>query len=211
MRLHFLALAASTALIAGSPCCAQTTPQPAQAQPDDQAPPQAGGHLQTPGEAGSKTAFTAAEAPLHDLNVVRQKIPPVLLAAIADPYDVPVPLDCETLSQTVEVLTSVLGPDYDQPVPRKKKKITDSHGLALSLEHGAAEGLLPFHGYVSTLSGAAKHDELVIKAIGAGSARRAYLKGLGESRRCPAPATARHYPVPPPPVTAGLKPDYPIN
>jgi hypothetical protein len=72
--------------------------------------------------------------------------------------------------------------------------------------------LLPFSGFVRTLSGAAHHDQLVIEAITAGSVRRGYLKGLGESLRCPPPSRPIHFLHPPPPAREdGPVPKYPIN
>lgn len=204
-------LAGTITLSAGCSGLAQTPPSNTAATAPSIPPPP--GQLQTPGEAGKKDVESAAEAPLHDVNLIRQRIPPVLLAAITDPYAPPQPLNCQTLIRDIDDLSAALGPDYDAPpTPHHHKKVTDSGGLGLSLMHGAAENLLPFHGYVATLSGAEKHDELVIHAIGAGSARRAYLKGLGEARRCPAPATPRHLAVPAPPYYDGpRKPKYPIR
>ncbi len=65
--------------------------------------------------------------------------------------------------------------------------------------------MLPYGGFVRTLSGAQRHDQLVIEAIVAGSVRRGYLKGLGESRRCPRPATPVHFLKPPPPAREGAR------
>lgn len=168
--------------------------------------------LVTPSQEGSKTLTTAASAPLHEMNLVGQKIPPVLLAALADPYAFPAPLDCQTLASQVDDLTVALGPDFDNLPPKQKKKVGGSGGLGLQLANSAAGNLLPFHGYVGALSGSSKHDELIIRALGAGSARRSYLKGLGEARRCPAPASPRHLAKAAPPVYDGpRRPQYPIR
>ena len=71
--------------------------------------------------------------------------------------------------------------------------------------------LLPFAGFVSTLSGAGKHDQLVSEVIIAGSVRRAYLKGLGEAYRCPFPAYPDHLFVQPKPPPEHRAPEYPIR
>jgi hypothetical protein len=173
------------------------------------APPSA--QLVTPAQEGSKSVTTAAEAPLHEMNLVRQTIPPVLLAALADPYAYPSPLTCATIGSAVDELDVALGPDFDNRSPKKKKSITGSGGVGLSLMNSAAGNLLPFHGYVGTLSGASKHDALVISALNAGSAQRAYLKGLGEARSCPAPAAPHHIGHAVAPVYDGpRRPKYPI-
>ncbi len=58
----------------------QSAPQP-QPTPND-------GVLQTPGAYGHSNLTHAVEAPLHTLNITRQKIPAVLLLAMADPTNV---------------------------------------------------------------------------------------------------------------------------
>lgn len=156
------------------------------------APPSA--QLVTPSQEGSRNVTTAAEAPLHSLNLVNQKIPPVLLRAMDDPYARPSPPTCAGIARAVDELTVALGPDFDAPPPPPPEggKMTRSGGVGLQLMHGAAGSLLPFSAYIATLSGASKRDAKVLTALNAGSSRRAYLKGLGEARRCPQPAAPRH-------------------
>ncbi len=174
------------------------------------APPSA--QLVSPSQEGSKSLTTAAEAPLHEMNLVGQKIPPILLAALADPYASPGPLTCDTLADAVDNLTVALGPDFDNLPPSERKKLTESGGLGLQLANSAAGNLLPFHGYIGYLTGSSKHDQLILRALNAGSARRAYLKGLGEAQRCAEPATPRHLAVAAPPVYDGpRRPKYPIR
>jgi hypothetical protein len=174
-------------------------------------PPQ--GEIQMPDRAGTTDLKAAAQAPLHDLNLSRQGIPPILLSAITNPYERPYPLDCGGITRQVVALTVALGADFDEPETPQAPSLTQKNGrVALALVHGAAETLLPFAGFVRTLSGAQHHDQLVIEAITAGSVRRGYLKGLGESRRCPRPATPVHFLHPPPPAREdGFGPRYPIH
>lgn len=167
--------------------------------------------LVTPGQEGAKSVTTAAEAPLHEMNLVGQKIPPVLLAAMADPYARLAPTNCRTLSTAIDDLTVALGPDFDA-APPGPPGATESGGLGLKLMNSAAGSLLPFHGFVGYLTGANKRDEKVMRALAAGSARRAYLKGLGEARRCPEPASPRHLASAAPPIYDGpRRPKYPIR
>jgi hypothetical protein len=155
---------------------------------------------------------SAAAAPFHDMNLVRSKIPPVLLAAISDAYARPAPLTCRTLAASVDELTLALGPDLDAPSPGEHTLEQKGGALSLSLMHTAAESLLPFSGFVRTLSGAEQHDRLVIQAIVAGSVRRAYLKGLGETHRCFPPAAPRHLVGAVAPVEEDYsRPRYPIR
>ena len=168
--------------------------------------------LVTPGQEGAKSLTTAAETPLHEMNLVGEHIPPVLLASLADPYAYPQPLTCQNLAENIERLTVALGPDFDDRTPKPKRKVAGSGGLGLQLLSGFAGNLLPYHGYVGALTGASKHDELVIRAIGAGAAQRAYLKGLGAAHGCPGPATPRHLDPPAPPAYDGpQRPRYPIG
>lgn len=168
--------------------------------------------LVTPGQEGAQSVSTAVEAPLHEMNLVRERIPPVLLEALADPYGAPSPLTCDALTEDIERLSVALGPDFDSTAPKHKRKVTGSGGMGLQLLNGAAGNLLPFHGYVGTLSGSGKHDELIIRALDAGSARRAYLKGLGEAVHCPAPASPHHLAKRPEPIYDGPpRPKYPIG
>ena len=180
---------------------------------DQAAPANPNGEVQTPDRSGTANLGAAATAPLHDLNITRQGIPPVLLAAITSPYDLPRPLDCGEITRQIAELNFVLGADLDEAETPQAPSLTRKNGrLALALIRGAAESLLPFHGFVRTLSGAQHHDQLVIEAITAGSVRRGYLKGLGESRRCPRPAAPAHFFRPPPPAREdGPAPRYPVR
>jgi hypothetical protein len=155
---------------------------------------------------------------LRDLNVVRTKIPDILVQAMADPYARPKSRKCQELARLIRPLDEALGADIDQPPTAEEQRMIDrSRGFALGAVASVASDAIPFRGIVRSLSGAAKHDQYVQSAILAGSVRRAYLKGLGESRGCKPPATPSHVLAgrEPPPVNAGvaigLKPRYPIR
>jgi hypothetical protein len=150
------------------------------------------GQLQTPEESSKGTVGSAASAPMHDLNVMRTKIPPILLQAMADPYARPLPSTCAALAARVRELTEALGDDLDVPATDEESVRERNAGLGREALRAGAESLLPFRGFVRKLSGADQHDKLVLDAITAGDVRRAYLKGLGEARGCPPPATPRH-------------------
>ena len=185
--------------------------QPSARQPAPNAAP--GTELQTPDRNNTASVANAVVAPLHDLNITRQSIPPVLLTAITNPYDPPRPRNCAVIEREVAVLDSVLGPDLDRPETPQSPSLTLHNGrIELSILNGAAESLLPFAGFVRTLSGAGHHDELVVEAITAGSVRRGYLKGMGEVMRCPPPGRPTHFANAPPPAREdGRVPLYPIN
>lgn len=151
--------------------------------------------------AGSATARAGADkrlgdavvAPLTDLNLVREPIPPVLLLARQAPYATPADPSCAALAAEVEALDAALGSDLDA-----------TPGAALSLaERGAdaagdavigavrstTEGVIPFRSWVRKLTGAERYAKEVAAAIAAGTIRRAYLKGLGTAAACAPPAS----------------------
>ena len=172
--------------------------------------------IQTTDEAKRENVEGAVSAPLRDLNVLRTKIPNVLLQAIADPYERPPrglrvtkAAQCGQLNELIQPLDEALGDDLD--LPPKEEGGIDERGTTLGLVASAASDVIPFRGWVRKLTGAERHDKLVQQAILAGAVRRAYLKGLGEARGCDPPATPSHVRAgtPPPQETRG--PRYPIR
>jgi hypothetical protein len=155
---------------------------------------------QSPSADASQRASTqvtqAAATPFSDLNLVRAAIPPVLLEAQKKPYAEPEDVTCPGLSALVRALDEVLGPDLDTPATEANPGLLErGGGLAEeaggSALKGAAEGLVPFRGWVRRLSGAERYSRSVAAAIAAGTVRRSYLKGLGEARGCAPPAAPR--------------------
>ena len=164
--------------------------------------------------ACSSTASTvgdAATTPLRDLNVVKTDVPPVLLKAQQAPYALPEDRRCEALRQAVKELNEVLGPDWDAPPADPVSTAEKGQAEVGKALQRAAEGAVPFRGWVRKLSGAERHDSLVTAAITAGGVRRAYLKGLGEARGCPPPATPSHILTGTPVKSQELKPRYPVR
>ena len=135
----------------------------------------------------------AVEAPLADLNLVQEKIPVVLEAAVKAPYALPSERTCPALANEVRALDAALGADLDTPptignpglLARGTNMVGDAANDAL---RGAAESVIPFRGWVRKLDGAERHSKEVAAAIAAGSVRRAFLKGVGQTLNCAAPA-----------------------
>jgi hypothetical protein len=132
---------------------------------------------------------SAVATPLHDLNVVRAEIPPVLHAAQKAPYALPADRSCAALAADVQALDAVLGADLDT-VPTDRNPSLIERGATDALR-SAAEGVIPFRGWVRKLSGAERYSREVAAAIAAGTVRRAYLKGLAQAAGCDAPAAPR--------------------
>lgn len=192
--------------------------------------------IQTTSQANQENVQGAASAPLRDLNVLRTKIPAVLLEAMTDPYARPAPLpkragkpaQCAQLTALIQPLDDALGADLDTPSQDEDDLLQKGRTTALGAAASLASDAIPFRGWVRKLSGAERHDKLVIAAITAGGVRRAYLKGLGEARGCEPPATPSHMlteiaeaeraerasrPQPPPQAEGGgpFKPRYPAR
>ena len=158
--------------------------------------PRAGASPDASGAAPARTEsrFTqAAATPLSDLNLMREEIPPQLIAARKEPYALPAERSCEALGAEVESLDAALGADLDTPAPEGDPGLVERGSTvvgdaAVGAVRGAAAGLIPFRSWVRKLSGAERYAKEVAAAVAAGSIRRGFLKGLGESAGCPAPA-----------------------
>ena len=134
-------------------------------------------------------ATKAATTPLYDLNLVKDDIPPVLLAAQAQPYAVPDDARCENLQVHIMALDEALGPDLDTPVtaenPGLIERGTEEAKTSLIKAIGrTTEGAVPFRSWVRKLSGAERHTRHIVAAITAGTIRRGFLKGLRSASRC---------------------------
>ncbi len=168
--------------------------------------------VETTSEANRASLKGAAQAPLRDFNVMRTKVPVVLLEAMADPYARPPKgWKCTQLLALVLPLDDALGADLDMPAKDEDDLLARGRGAGLGFVAGAAADAIPFHGWVRRLSGAERHDHFVQAAITAGGVRRAYLKGLGESRNCEPPATPSHGLTGTEIPTQDMKPRYPIR
>ena len=153
----------------------------------------------TPSSISSTRITEAASSPLNDLNVVQISIPLVLIEAQKGAYAPPADPTCAGLAATVLTLDIVLGPDLDaQSCPTDPSLFEKGTGVvgdvAVDALRGAAEGLVPFRSWVRKLSGAERHSKQVVAAITAGTVRRAYLKGLGQTLGCQAPAAPLRQP-----------------
>jgi len=192
---------------------------PALAQPDQNPDNTPDSRVQTTPEANRESFKGAAQAPLRDLNVIRTQVPDILIQAMADPYARPKTKKCSELVALIAPLDGALGADIDIPATAEEKTAMQrSRPMALGAVAGVASDVIPFRGVIRQLSGAQKHDEYVQSAIIAGFTRRAYLKGLGEVRGCPPPATPSHVLDGAPLPTAvnagptrGVKPRYPTR
>ena len=56
--------------------------------------------------------------------------------------------------------------------------------VAIGALHCTAEGVIPFRGWIRKLSGAERYSRQIAAARRAGTARRAFLKGLNAAHGC---------------------------
>lgn len=143
--------------------------------------------------ATSNGMGAAVTAPLRDFNVVRQEVPDILRIARDNPYAVPERLDCPGLRFEIARYDLVLGPDLDVPSDPTDRSIYARgaeavSGAALDAVRDATTGWIPFRSVVRRLTGAEQADRDFRAAVLAGTIRRAYLKGLGETHGCTSPA-----------------------
>ena len=142
--------------------------------------------------SGGERVSDAASTPLSDLNLVRAEIPPALVEAQKAPYRLP-EAGCATVGAELAQLEAVLGADLDVPPSASRPSLIERGGTtvgdaAVGALRGAAEGVVPLRSWVRKLTGAERYSKEVAAAIAAGTVRRSYLKGVGQSRGCPPPA-----------------------
>jgi DNA-binding PucR family transcriptional regulator len=133
-------------------------------------------------EKDRKDINNALTSPLKDLNLMREKIPEVLLKAEEAPYAIPVATSCKELKQEIHDLNKVLAPDIDQ----QNKKTSDRLQLSADAVGDASldaikrttESVIPYRSWVRKLTGAERASKMVANAINAGNLRRAFLKGF---------------------------------
>lgn len=124
-----------------------------------------------------------AKTPTTDLNITKEEIPPVLIAAVEKPYDLRGLDKCPPLVAAVQELDSILGPDFD--LPQEARERVSPGRVAKWM----VSSFIPFRGLIRELSGANAQERAVQAAIQAGLARRGFLKGLGAARQCQYPAS----------------------
>ena len=117
----------------------------------------------------------------------------VLLLALKEPYAGARGASCAELAAKIRELDAVLGTDLDSPPADSDPGLVErgtaaAKDTAIRQLRGAAEGVVPYRGWVRKLSGAERYSRDVNAAVTAGTIRRGYLKGLGEAAGCPAPA-----------------------
>lgn len=152
-----------------------------------------------PAQQQDESIRRAATQPLRDARLQKDKIPEALLLAASAPYSADGTRTCAQIADQIATLTAALGDDVD--VEGKKKG--EGAYIASAATKAAVNTLIPGLGLVRVVTGADKAQRRAEAAAYAGSVRRAYLKGLGLSKGCRAPAApaaaavADHLELPP--------------
>lgn len=128
------------------------------------------------------SAVDVIATPAGDLNLRKGKIPALLDAAIADPYNLSGVKTCAQISAAVSQLDLILGPDRDIPADRAERLSVGR------VAQSAVGSFIPFRGIIREVSGANSHQRKIDDAVEAGTARRSFLKGYGQARGCAYPA-----------------------
>jgi hypothetical protein len=147
------------------------------------------GTVQAQSAAEDKSAGHIATQPVRDIGLAKDKIPPILEAAIASPYALRSSRCTAVVAELVQ-LNLALGRDFDSP-PVKGDKVSQ---IASAGGEALVDSLIPFRGLVREVTGAASAERRKIAAINAGVARRGFLRGIAKDHGCKAP--------PPPPAPA---------
>ncbi len=154
---------------------------PAAAQPRQDAP-RAEEEPSKPITQQDVDAKDVALTPLSDLNIKKGEIPQLLLDAEEDPYHLRGMARCQQIAAAIGELDAVLGEDID---------VAQANGRRISAGRAAQEALgsfIPFRGLIREVSGANAQQRKIQNAVYAGTARRAFLKGIGQQRGCRYPA-----------------------
>ncbi len=158
--------------------CAST-----QAGPKSAAAPDAGEDdgLMAQAQVAARRAGEIAVQPARDVGIAKAEIPPALTLAVANPYSLKGLKRCPDLRTAIGALNAVLGPDFSGTVLRNESRVGK---LAEAGGKTVVNSILPFRGLVREVSGAAPAERRKNAAIDAGYARRGYLRGVYETRRC---------------------------
>ena len=133
-------------------------------------------------------AVDVVTKPLSDLNLRKDDVPPILLAARENPYELGGLRTCRAIQAEVGQLNAALGDDIDISIEKTRD---EKRGNAVgNVAKSVITAFIPFGGVIREVSGAAANDRQMQVLLYAGASRRAFLKGYGQARGCRYPARA---------------------
>ena len=171
-----------TARLVLTAACALMVASGAQAQSRTEAPEKKDAP-ETPSKFDEtrKQAVEIGSQPARDLGMAKREIPPVLEAALADPYGLKGLKTCAQLGAAVRSLNEVLGPDY---APGGEYRENRAGKLAAAGGKTVINSIIPFRSLVREITGAAPADRHMNAVADAGLARRGFLRGVQYKQRC---------------------------
>ncbi|WP_225206357.1 hypothetical protein [Novosphingobium huizhouense] len=147
-----------------------------------------GAGAQTVVDPDNVTATDVITKPLADVNLRKDEVPPLLIAARNNPYGTAGLRGCPAIQAEVRRLDAVLGDDIDIA---QDKSLGEKRGNTVAnIARSVVGSLIPFGGVIREISGANENERQWAIALYAGSVRRAYLKGVGAQKGCRYPARA---------------------
>lgn len=146
-----------------------------------EAPRTAGAPVEEKRDGTMDKAGEIASQPVRDIGISKKEIPEVLVKAAENPYAAPPSRRCAALRTNYAALNEALGPDFDANAEKNENR---AGRIAAAGGEMLVNSLIPFRGLVREISGAASADRQRNAAIQAGLARRGYLRGLANARRC---------------------------
>lgn len=144
-------------------------------------------HAQTAVAPENVKAQDVAMSPLSDFNVRKKDVPVVLEMAMVKPYDLAGIKSCKGLTTAIMDLDGALGDDIDVATGEKSDEEKMGNGAG-AIAKSVLGSFIPFRGIIREVSGANAQERLWDRALYAGAARRAFLKGVGQQRGCAWPA-----------------------
>ncbi|MEO9131275.1 MAG: hypothetical protein ABI240_08715 [Sphingomonas sp.] len=129
-------------------------------------------------DSNVKQAGEVVSQPVRDVGIEKTKTPPLLIEVSHDPYGSAGTATCRQIAASIGDLTALIGPDYTIASKPKKRNIVKAGGQAV------VNSLIPFRGLVREVSGAAPAERRYDAAVNAGFARRGFLRGLQQARKC---------------------------
>jgi hypothetical protein len=141
-------------------------------------------NAEKPSNGALQKAGTIATQPARDVGVDKDKIPEVLQKAVENPYAPPPLRTCKGIVASIGELNAVLGADF---TVGEKANEGRAGAIAEAVGKTVVNSLVPFRGLVREISGAAPAERRLQAAVTAGIARRGYLRGLAQAKRCKVP------------------------
>lgn len=174
LRLALLTLCSAPLLAAGN---GRSAPSPDNGQTENGQAPDQQGRLESVG----KSAGRIASQPARDVGVAKTGVPIPLQKAYDAPYSLTGIRTCRDISRAFHELTDVIGPDFAAGNVKKENragKLAEAGGKTI------VNSIIPFRGLVREVTGAAPAQRRLERAIAAGYARRGFLRGVHQTRKC---------------------------